>query len=96
MSEVEKKYAAPRDLDKIQQDYVNLCTKVGDMQYKVHCIQADIAVVNRQLRELNLEAAASSEAKRKQEEAAKAEESAKAAAPKLAEVPKLEEVSSNG
>ena len=73
-----------RTLNDVQQEYVNLCTRAGDLQYKIQAFKKDLEVLNNQLRELNFEAV-----KIQQEEAAakKAEESKPAA---------VEEVKQNG
>lgn len=55
----EKKH---RSVQEIQGEYQNLCAKAGHIQYSIKCFQDDLALVNNSLKELNLEAAASSRA----------------------------------
>lgn len=74
-----KEFKAPRDLPTIQREYSNLCTRAGDIQYKVSALSGDLAVLNAQLKDLNFEAVASAEAASKAEAAAKAEAEKKAA-----------------
>jgi predicted porin len=48
-----------RSVTEIQLDYQNLCVKAGYLQYQVYTHQKDLDMVNKELRDLNLEAAAS-------------------------------------
>lgn len=66
MSEEKK----PRKLEEIQREYQELCTRAGHIQYQVHALSTDLELVNKTLREVNLEAFS----------AQKAEADAKAAA----------------
>lgn len=54
-----KEFKAPRPIQAIQQEYVQLCTKAGDLGYKIRCFEKDLSTVYDQLRELNFEAVAS-------------------------------------
>lgn len=65
----------PRPLTEIQQEYHELCTRAGHIQYQISALKIDLDLVNASLREVNLEAF----------EAQKAEKAAQAAA---AEAPK--------
>ena len=67
MSEEKKQ----REIPEIQAEYQNLCMKAGHLQYSIKCHKDDLALINDQLRELNLEAAA---AQAKAQEAAKQEQ----------------------
>lgn len=60
-----------RKVEVIQQEYQNLCMKAGHLQYSIKCHKDDLALVNEQLRELNLEAASSHAASVKESELAK-------------------------
>lgn len=53
MSEAKK-----RSIPEIQQEYQNLCLKAGHLQYQVYTFTKDLEAVNKELRDLNLEAAA--------------------------------------
>jgi hypothetical protein len=44
--------AAPSRED-IVKEYADLCAKAGDLQYKVHAFNAELAGVNARMRELN-------------------------------------------
>lgn len=57
-----------RTIPEIQQEYQNLCLKAGQLQYQVYTFSKDLEMVNKELRDLNLEAAAVNAA----QEAAKA------------------------
>lgn len=88
---MEKQFKAPRELAEIQREYVQLCTRAGDLAYKIDCHKRDLALVTEALRDLNFEAAAAqAEANKKAAEAAK--QAAEQAQPKLAAVEGLEEV----
>lgn len=56
---------AKRTISEIQTEYQNLCLKAGHLQYQVYTFSKDLEMVNKELRDLNLEAAATkaSEAK---------------------------------
>lgn len=64
-----------RTIPEIQQEYTNLCTKVGQLQYHIYTLEKDLEMANSSLRDLNLEAAS----------VKGAEETAKAEAAKSAE-----------
>ncbi len=55
MSESNKSH---RSIEEIQKDYQNLCLKAGHVQYQVVTLKKDLEMMNEQLRDLNLEAAA--------------------------------------
>lgn len=99
MSDSAPSFKAPRPLEQVQQDYASLCAKVGDMQYRRDSLDKDIALVNKQLRDLNFEAIASAQAAqaaKAEAEKAAAEEAAKVVALEAsAESPKAEESKSN-
>jgi DNA anti-recombination protein RmuC len=57
-----QEFKAPRPLDQIQQEYIQLCTKAGDLQYKISRFDNDLESINEQLQMLNFEAAAAREA----------------------------------
>lgn len=46
-----------RTVPEIQQQYKNLCLKAGHLQYQVYTLGKDLEFVNKELRDLNLEAA---------------------------------------
>ena len=46
-----------RSMQEIQQDYANLCVKAGQLQYQIYTFEKDLADVNKELRDLNIEAA---------------------------------------
>lgn len=71
MSEQESK--KERAVIEIQKEYTEVCAKVGDAQYRRHCVDKDIALLNEQLQELNFEAIAAH--RREQEAKAAAETS---------------------
>lgn len=80
-------FKAPRSIPEIQSEYQQLCTKAGHLQYQAFCHEKDLAIVNDELRSLNLEAAAAQQAAN--EAAAKAEaEKAKAKEEPPVETPK--------
>lgn len=58
-----------RTVSEIQQSYTDLCVKAGHLNYSIFALKIDLALVNEQLKDLNLEGAA----------AQKAEQDAKAA-----------------
>lgn len=63
-----------RSIPEIQQEYQNLCLKAGHVQYQIYTHTSDLELVNAQLRDLNLEAAAvKAEEDKKAAEAAKPE-----------------------
>lgn len=64
-----------RSIVEIQTEYQNLCLKAGHLQYQVYTFGKDLDMVNQELRDLNLEAAAI------KAQEAKAEAAAPAAAP---------------
>lgn len=74
MSEAKEK--APRSIGEIQAEYQSLCTRAGDLQYKVFIFSKDLELVNASLKDLNFEAAAAHS--RDVKEKAQAEEEAKA------------------
>lgn len=65
-----------RSIAEIQQDYQSACLKAGHLQYQVFVYSKDLEMVNEQLREFNLEAAAvkAEEEKAKQEAPAEQKE----------------------
>jgi len=66
-----------RPVSEIQQQYQNLCTKAGHLQYQIFTLQKDLAMTNDTLRDLNVEAGESqkaAEATAAKEAAAKAQE----------------------
>ena len=67
-----REFKNPRSLGEIQQEYVQLCTKAGDLSYKVVQFNKDISTLQGQLEDLNFEAVAAQ--KKAAEEAKKAEE----------------------
>lgn len=46
-----------RTLDEVKQEYANTCVQAGNLQYQIHALSKDLALVNDTMRELNLEAA---------------------------------------
>jgi hypothetical protein len=73
-----------RTIPEIQNEYQNLCLKAGHLQYQVTVFQGDLDLVNKELRDLNLEAASVKAA-----EAKAASDAAAAAAPKPVTGPTL-------
>lgn len=47
-----------RNLQDIQQEYINLCNKAGHLQYQIFVYEKDLSILNDTLRSLNFEAAA--------------------------------------
>lgn len=47
-----------REISDIQQDYQNLCTKAGHVNYQISTLKKDLALINESLQTLNQEAAA--------------------------------------
>lgn len=47
---------APRDLNIIQSEYQQLCTKLGHVTYQINALSKDSELLNASLRELNIEA----------------------------------------
>jgi hypothetical protein len=47
-----------RTVTEIQQDYSQLCTRAGHLQYSLFALNLDLSVVNEQLKDLNIEGAA--------------------------------------
>lgn len=58
----EKKH---REVSQIQLEYQQLCVRAGDIQYRVQALKKDLELVNSNLRDLNLEAAAAHGAQQK-------------------------------
>ncbi len=58
-----------RTVSDITKQYNQLAWKAGNLQYQIHTLSGDLDMVNKELRDLNLEAAAvnSAEAKAKEE-----------------------------
>lgn len=69
MEEVKKQ---ERTLEQVTQEYSQLCSKAGHAQYQIHVHTKDLELINKELRDLNFEAAAIQN--KAKEEAAKAEE----------------------
>lgn len=69
-----KEFKAPRKLEEIQADYQRLCVQAGHIQYQVFTLNKDLALLNDQLRDLNLEGAAAQECAKKEAEGAKSNE----------------------
>lgn len=42
----------------IQQEYQNICARSGQTQYQISALKSDLDLLNKSLRDLNLEAAA--------------------------------------
>ncbi len=80
---------AERTMETVQLEYTQLCNRAGHIQYQLQTFKKDLELINKSLRDLNLEAAAINE-KNQAEAKAKQEAEAKAAA----EQPK-EEVKGN-
>jgi hypothetical protein len=57
----------PRTFLDIQQEFTNVCTKAGHLQYQITAHQNDLDLLNKQMRDLNLEAAAVSAQESKNE-----------------------------
>ncbi len=72
-----------RTVEAIQNEYTQLCVRAGHTQYQIAQLQKDLELMNRSLRDLNLEAA-TVQAKNLAADAAKKAEEAKAAAEKEA------------
>ncbi len=47
-----------RTLQVIHQEYSALCAKAGHLQYNISVFKDDLALINQQMKDLNLEAAA--------------------------------------
>ena len=52
---------AQRAFEEVQRDYVQVCTKAGQLQYQIHVLTQDLERLNEQLINLNFEANASRE-----------------------------------
>ena len=48
---------ALRTLPELQKEYVSLCTKAGELQYKLAAFKLDLDAINKQLMDINFEAA---------------------------------------
>ncbi len=82
--ENKKEEAKPaRTVEQIQNEYTQQCVRAGHTQYQIAQLQKDLELMNRSLRDLNLEAA-TVQAKNLAADAAKKAEEAKAAAEKEA------------
>ncbi len=46
-----------RTVEQIHKEYSQLCTQAGHLQYQILVVSQDLELLNKQLRELNLEAA---------------------------------------
>lgn len=57
-----KEFKVPRLKAEIEKDYMNLCARAGDLQYKISRHEKDLESLNSQLQDLNLEFAASAKA----------------------------------
>lgn len=66
MSEPKKE----RTVNEIQNEYTGLCARAGHLQYSIKALSDDLALVNEQLKDLNIEGAA---AQKREQEAAKSE-----------------------
>lgn len=49
--------APKRTYSQVQQEYVNLALKAGNIQYQMFILKKDLEVMNQSLRDLNFEAA---------------------------------------
>lgn len=47
-----------RSFDQIQQEFGALCARAGHLQYQIFTFEKDLDLINTQVRDLNLEAAA--------------------------------------
>jgi hypothetical protein len=46
-----------RTLDEIKQEYANICSKAGNINYQISCMKDDLNLLHEQMRELNQEGA---------------------------------------
>lgn len=53
---------APRAVSEIQNEYQNLCTKAGHINYQIFVLSNDLGLVQETLRDLNMEAMAAQKA----------------------------------
>lgn len=58
-----KEFKNPRAIEVIQAEYQSLCTRAGDIQYKLFLFNKDLATINEELVNINQEAAAAMRAK---------------------------------
>jgi hypothetical protein len=66
MSEQVKKEGTSKSLEQLQSEYTQLAAKAGHTQFQIWGLESELEVVNKLLRDLNLEAAKlSAEAKEK-------------------------------
>lgn len=59
----------PRSVDAIRQEYGSLCAQAGHLQYTIFNCKKDLSMLNEKMRDLNLEAAAVSNAEAAKPEA---------------------------
>lgn len=63
-----------RTVAEIQQEYGQLCTRAGHVQYQLHAHSKDLELINQTLRDLNFEAASAQADEKKLEESKKEEQ----------------------
>lgn len=52
------KPAETRTFEQIQQEFTNVCARAGHLEYQIFTFKKDLEILNNQMRELNLAAAA--------------------------------------
>lgn len=50
---------ARRSVQDITKEYSGLCFKAGNLQYSINALEDDLKLINKEMRDLNLEAASS-------------------------------------
>jgi hypothetical protein len=71
--QAEKEQPKQRSVQEIQQEYTGLALRAGQLQYQIYTFEKDLELLNKQMRELNFEAAAA-KARDDAEQAKKAQE----------------------
>lgn len=46
---------APRATEELKNEFLGLCAKAGEIQYQIDAFENDLKVLNKRMRELNLE-----------------------------------------
>jgi len=67
MSEQVKKEESGKSLEQLQSEYTQLAAKAGHIQFQIWGLESELEVVNKLLRDLNLEAAKLSGNSKKEE-----------------------------
>lgn len=77
----------PRPFAEIQQQFNQLCFQAGQLQYQIFCLTKDLGLLNDNLRDINVEAAASQAAEKAAKAAAETASTPSPATPVSSVVP---------